>query len=745
MFAQMKLKLIFTTLLLLSTLMSRAQDAVVAAGNEATGAGGSQSYTLGQVLYVWDGPVSGKIEGQGVQQPYINLWEGYTNTNWGLAANWLLNSVPSDGDNITFNLSPYNHLLLDQNRTVGNIVNSQSTYLTKLNGYTLTMTGQLDFTNGALLDASATGSTLSLAGTSAQSLYTANLYNQQVYKLNVNNANNAVLYGSLNLLNQLSATSGKLDAYTQTPTLVYAGSAAQTVDANVLLNERIYNLTSDNSAGLTVNTDLSVDHNVTVNSGKLLTVNAGKNLTVNGTLTNNAGTGGFVLASSAAGTASLMHNTDNVPGTAQRYIDGAASAWHFLSAPLSGQAIKGTDWTPSGSYGDGTGYDLYVWDEPTSCWVYNLNTTVTPTWPAVHQQANFVPGRGYLYAVQATTPTKQFAGNLNNGTVAYSVTTSASGVYKGFNFIGNPYPSSIDWKLDAGFDRSMLTPDGAGYDIWTWSDSSDNYGVYNSASASDDGTNNVSRYIASMQGFLVLAASAGTFNFYNAGRVHTGAGKWMKVKALYTDENIFRVTVNNNGMKGQDEVLMNFGFAQNENGALKVFSQVRTAPSLFLPWSNEKFSTRNMTDTKQDKQVPMSFAAGVDGNYTLTFSMPDTLRKVYLEDKLTGAFENIRLTGSYSFKAKTSDNASRFVIHFDDAAQTLEVPIQAYRSDNEIVVNASGIKGNYTIRIYDVIGRELMVYRETEGKILRMPVSPEKAVYVVSVTTETSRKDIKVL
>ncbi len=738
----MKMKLIILNLLLFATVAVLAQESAVTAGGEATGAGGSQSYSLGQVLYVWEGPAAGKIEGLGVQQSYINLWEGYSSTNWGLASNWLLNAVPATGENVVFDLSPYNHLVLDQNRTIGNLINSQATYRTVLNGNSLTLNGSFDQTNNAKVDASATGSTLTFAGTATQIIPSATFYNDNAYNLAVANSHNVTLYGSLNLLGALSATSGYLDGVSQSPSVTYGGTSSQTIESNTWLNDQVYKLTIDNGTGVTNNAELTVPNNLIINSGALFTIAPDKTLTVNGTLTNSSGTGGFVLGSSSAGTASLLHNTDNVPGTAQRYIDGTASAWHFLSAPLSGQTIKGTEWTPSGTYGDGTGYDLYVWDEPTSCWVYNLNLTVTPTWPGVHPQTTFVPGRGYLYAVQATTPTKQFVGSLNNGTVSYSLTSSATGANKQFNFIGNPYPSSVDWNLDAGFSRSMLALSGAGYDMWTWSSSADNYGVYNSATGA--GTNNVTRYIAPMQGFFVKATSAGTFSFNNAARVHTGASAWLKSKEVNTEENIFRTTVTSPSVKGQDEVLLIFGYNKNEDGAKKMFSEVKTAPSLYLPSGSENYSVRYLTDTKDNKQVLLSFKAGNNGNYTLNFSIPDTMKTVLLEDKLTSTVEDIKQTGKYNFSSTTSDNTNRFVIHFAEIENTTEIPVSVYLSGGQIVVDASSLDENFTARIYDTSGRLLFVKKLSGGQIESFPLRV-KGLYLISVTTETRSKAFKIV
>ncbi|MDF3026961.1 MAG: Protein of unknown function precursor [Fluviicola sp.] len=47
----------------------QAQETVAAAGNEASGTGGTCSYTIGQVAYTSNSGTSGEVN-QGVQQPY---------------------------------------------------------------------------------------------------------------------------------------------------------------------------------------------------------------------------------------------------------------------------------------------------------------------------------------------------------------------------------------------------------------------------------------------------------------------------------------------------------------------------------------------------------------------------------------------------------------------------------------------------------------------------------------------------
>jgi len=68
----MKRRLILGLVLLLYFGLSnlQAQEAIPATGGEATGSGGSASYTVGQVVYTTNVGTNGNSVAQGVQQPY---------------------------------------------------------------------------------------------------------------------------------------------------------------------------------------------------------------------------------------------------------------------------------------------------------------------------------------------------------------------------------------------------------------------------------------------------------------------------------------------------------------------------------------------------------------------------------------------------------------------------------------------------------------------------------------------------
>ena len=459
----------------------------------------------------------------------------------------------------------------------------------------------------------------------------------------------------------------------------------------------------------------AVCNNIAINSGASLTIAPYKAITIFGSLTNNSGTSGLILQSDIYGTASLIHNTNSVSATVQRYISGNSEDWHFLSSPVAAQGISGS-WLPSGTYGNGTGYDLYLWNEPNNCWIYKNNTTTTINWNTVHPGTNFEVGRGYLYSVQVQNPTKEFIGNLNNSTQNCSLSNLGTNInLKGFNLIGNPYPSSIDWQAASGWSRSNLTSSGGGYDMWIWNPTANNYGVCNSSSGG--GTNGISRYIAPMQGYFVLASNTGNISVNNSVRVHNGASNW---KDQNLELNSVSVVINSDQGNGFDEAVINFGSTGTIDGAYKMFSKVETAPSLYLPLNGSIYSVENLTNTNEYTSVPLSFKSGTEGEYTLNCQFDQSsFGTVMLEDKLIANVQNMKQNNVYHFSSKTKDNENRFVLHFgpDLNNNSGELPAIIYSYNNSVFIDLSLIKDATDVRIYTMLG-ELIYQSKLQGTSL---------------------------
>ena len=478
----------------------------------------------------------------------------------------------------------------------------------------------------------------------------------------------------------------------------------------------------------------TVNH-LTIQPNASLSINHNGALTVLQSLNNNAGNSGLVILSDSLGTGSLIHQSNLVPATFQRYIPGLPEAWHTLSSPMTAQNFS-PEFTPAGTYGDGTGYDLYHWHEPDTSWIYYNHPAA---WNATHGDLQFIPGNGYLVAYQDTNPTFSFQGFLNNGNITIPLTrsTGASDEF-GYNLTGNPYPSSIDWKATSGWDRSTLEESAGGYNIYIWNDEANNYGVYNSASTGDQGTLGTSRYIAPTQGFFVIAEQSGNLTFSHDTRVHNGSGNWLR-GAKESDHAIL-LSVNAHNNLGSDQVMIEFGHEATQGGAIKKFSFIPSAPSLYMPVNGKNWAMKLLNDTVQHPVIPVALQATVEGVYTLNIQFDKALfPTLYLEDLKTGLSYNLHLTTTLSVQAKPSDDPNRFVLRFTEGGWPnpfLPLPAHFYTANKNLHSDLRLLdpETTYQLSVLDLSGREVFRLSMPGGNTGTIPMPHLNGIFVVRLT-----------
>ena len=306
----------------------------------------------------------------------------------------------------------------------------------------------------------------------------------------------------------------------------------------------------------------------------------------------------------------------------------------------------------------GATYDFFFWQEPFAAanlnWISLKNTDWSVNTTDFGNPPRFVTGKGYLVEYSSTFPgssEKIFTGTLGVGPIDLPVTKTAGGNF--YNLTGNPYPSYIDWKAPVGWTRGVLEEEGGGKNVWIWNGTSGNYGVYNSSSGIDAGTNGVSRYIAPQQGFFVKAASNGNVTMTDNVRCHS-AQAWLKAD----DNNLgMKVTSSVNGYS--DEVLVEFGHPVT-GGAEKWFSMYSEAPSLYMPVGEDIYSLRFLGQISENPALPLSFKAGQDGNYSITANGTESFPNVVLQDLKTGTTQELKTNPVYNFTSSVSDDVNRF-------------------------------------------------------------------------------------
>ncbi|MBT8317284.1 hypothetical protein [Lutibacter sp.] len=696
-------------------------------------------------------------------------WNGSTSTSWVTASNWTPMGAPSDDTVITIPAGTPNDLSIPEIAICGEMIIETGAIVNSISGGQLTVTGSGSaWVNNGTFNPD-TGTVIFSHGDETETVTisgTTNFNNLALANKTYLQPDTNCIIGIAGLVSADSRSVFDFDTYPNT--VVYNGEKEQdiinpggghnyynlslSVDGTKILPATDFQIVGDFSLSGNANTtsyyDLTVGADLNLSETSILTMDAVTSLTVSGAIVNTAGSEGFILQSNINGTASLIHSSDNVPATIERYISGVEEDWHFLSSPVSNQTIIGSNWVPSGTYGNGTGYDLYVWDEPTPCWVYQLNTTTTPNWPTVHPSTSFVPGRGYLYSVQDLNPTNNFEGNLNNGTISYPLTANNSEdlTLTGFNLIGNPYPCAIDWKASTGWTRSNLLDSGGGYDMWIWNPAANNYGVFNSAGTV--GTNDVTQYIASMQGFFVRAESNANIVMTNEIRLHTGASNWMKLSNTKHSVSNVKVKIASDSGFGFDEVLLQFGHSENMAGAAKLFSTADNAPSVYMLKGKEELSVKYVTDTIDNPFVPLVFKPGSDGDYSLNIDVDDiNFEYVILEDKKSKKVHNLLENPIYQFNSSINDDPNRFVIHFTNKVVSSDANLSAlvYYDGNDIIVDLSIVPEQTEVVIYDMLGRSVINESLQGETIHRLFIHSKNQIYIVSAKSENKIIRKKVL
>ena len=238
-------------------------------------------------------------------------WQGGTSNDFGTANNWSGGVVPPGGADIYFAALPSNNCVLDQNRTVGKIINTQSTYKLVVNGKQLTVNDSLKFTDGAQIDASAPSSKVVFAGTLAQFIPTTAFVSNTIDSLTINNVNGLSLNGDFTINKGIALIAGNFAIGPNTLTFngvvtAMSGTVSGGISTNMIIGGSgaiinmpsfvLNNLTINRVSGVSLYGDVNILGTLTLTNGTFyigsntLTISGSSPIRTNGTIdVNNAG------------------------------------------------------------------------------------------------------------------------------------------------------------------------------------------------------------------------------------------------------------------------------------------------------------------------------------------------------------------------------------------------------------------------------------------------------------------------
>lgn len=393
--------------------------------------------------------------------------------------------------------------------------------------------------------------------------------------------------------------------------------------------------------------------------------------------------------------------------TVERSFSGNDPDYHLFSSPIStatantflGMYLMSFNPLPSVPYGPANDYGYTDVVDPLT----GLNVM-----------------EGYALYSNLAANNVSFTGTLNIGNQSHSFNLNGNNPY-GWNLLGNPYPSSIDW------DAVTIPPEMNGevhyIEAATGADISYVFGGGGGG-----------RYVPPMQGFFVSATSAGTLQLTNTVRTHTGAGSYYKSEI----NDLLVLEASGNGFTNETRIYFNEE-ATNEHDRLFDAYKIITSSNPQLPQlfsitpSGTKLSINGMPEANL---VPMGMVAGVPGEYTISAIETSEFENVILEDLVEGIKTDL-LQQSYTFIYGLNEPENRLIVHFTPMAvpENFASPVSIYSNNHDVYV-AAPASTEGTVMVYNLMGQE--VATATISEVITRITLDKSAYYVVKVICNES-------
>lgn len=472
-----------------------------------------------------------------------------------------------------------------------------------------------------------------------------------------------------------------------TTNLTFAGEGNHTIYGEGTIND----LTIENGNEVIVNDPTSVEGNLILKNGDVVTND------------------NLEIVSSNTANGMILQEGGEIIGevTFRRKIPNK-TGYHYLSSPIQNATLAdiNDDFTLHSLGGDLTSSpfpNIYVYDET------NISQDNTEGW-IVPPSLDFpmTSGQGFATYINANTEV-DLTGTPNNGNIDVPLTHTHSGELPedwdrcppdGWNLVGNPYPSAIDWEL---VEKTGAIHPG----VHMWNPFYNKYATYFNGMTINDGTNR----IAAFQGFFVRSDSIGdTLKFRNNQRILDTIVKTRFFKKA--EKEIFKLALIMD--KDFDETAIYLspdkGETYNENlDNFKIETTSYTSPLIYIQDKNSQFSIKSLNEFDYYEEViNLSFFAPKNGNYTLSntqFDWNTYDASPLIRDKENGLVIDLTQT-DYSFKSNSGTYEDRFEIFFQP--NTVEINETTGNFSVTVVNNQLRIVGenNFnTVMIYDLAGK----------------------------------------
>lgn len=463
-------------------------------------------------------------------------------------------------------------------------------------------------------------------------------------------------------------------------TIVFSGIVPQTITGITSMGS----LTLNNPLSLILGNAITVNGIIKLTKGMIVS---------NGLLTVNLNAGGIDYKSSDLG---------SIYGAITVKKNVSSNLYHYLSSPLTGQTVA--DWNDNVS--KETGKIYYYYDET------NTSPDKAIGWVGINSLSTaLTPMKGYaLYFRSAKLMNN--TGTYTHGSSPFSInvtnTMTASSGADGWNLVGNPYPSTIDWDAASGWTKTNIYSA-----VYCWDAPNNRYTSY----VGGIGVNGGSRYIASMQAFWIRVDTTKTSGTLSATSLVRSSNAATFYRQSASSDPIVRMSILNNNYEDEAVVRLMDEATDDYDGNYDASKKMNTGnhPSLYSQFKGMSYAINSIKYVDEEIEIPLSIQVKEPGVCKFTAKEVknfDASYSIILEDKMLNISQNLKDIPTYQFNATSVSTVGRFTLRI--------------KKPTTITTSINNSKGDQSVKI-TLEDRSLYVRSNTAA-------SGEASVYIISST-----------
>jgi uncharacterized protein (TIGR02145 family) len=497
---------------------------------------------------------------------------------------------------------------------------------------------------------------------------------------------------------------------------------------------------------ISVNNNLTLS-NLTLNSGSTLNINSNCRLNVISSMTNN---GTINLLSDATGTASIITpaiisgtGTTNV----QQYVTTGRN-W-YISSPVTG----GTSATFNAVNSENVVY-----------WYDESKGNNTP-WQQISDNNTILnPMKGYVYS-PASTGVVTFTGVLNTGTKEITVNRTVGQTDEGFNLIGNPYASYLDWsKVNRGnltssmwYRTKTIPAPVTGSTAYVF----DTYNVLSNI-ATNNGAKPMTKMIPPMQAFWVRVANGQSQATITTNNAHRGFidisnnGFRTKAENSNTTQPTLRLDLSNGTYSDQAIIYINALASNNidDFDSQKMFNSSATLAEIYSLSGSKELAINGLKNIPFDNELLLGFKTATSGTFNIKASEYSNFEpgiQAILKDKVTNSVFDLSGGGLYNFTSDaTNNNTNRFsiIFHASSLATNLNTNTNksvwfSTNSNRELILNGTPNDGT-VLEVFNTVGEKIISKSLNKNSNLN-GIILQSGVYLINMTQNGQKTTQKII